>query len=129
MARHSIAIITLALIALLGGACSRRRSEVLRVPSPDNRLVAVMTKDDTGGDAISTEYDIYLNEINQTASQGNPVLVATRCEHAALVWEGPKSLRIVYDGDCTIRRFVNRWYEKSNSTKDPSYTEILLSRR
>jgi hypothetical protein len=103
---------------------------MLRVASPDHRLVAVMTRDDSGGTTISSEYDVYLNQINDAASQDRPVLIATRCEKMALVWEDPRSLRIAYDGDCVIRRFVNRWYEKSENSKgQPAYIEILLSKR
>jgi hypothetical protein len=118
------------LMAPLAVACSGKRSDILRVPSPDQRFVAVVTRDDTGGTTISSEYDVHLNQTSDTAPQDHPVLVATRCENIALVWEAPKSLKITYDGECVIRRFVNRWYGKSENSKDqPAYIEILLSRR
>ena len=130
MIRHSTYILMIALLAVLVIACSGKRSDMLRVSSPDNRLVAVMTRDDTGGTAISSEYDVYLNPINDAGAADRPVLIGTRCENMALTWEGQRSLQISYDSACVIRRFVNRWYEKAQDTKGQTpYIEILLSKR
>lgn len=117
-------------VALFIAACSTQRSELARVVSPDQTVVATLVREDAGGAAGSRVFYVYLARIGSTPSRDGPTFTAVRCEGISLTWHGNRRLDLRYQPLCDVRQFRNHWYADSVARDDqllqPSVEVVLV---
>ena len=99
------------LTAILILACSCTRpigKEVLRAPSPDNRVDAVLMEVN-GGATTSYSYNLYIVPSGDNVDGSDyPVLTADHIKGQKIHWPAPRTLEIQYD-QARIFHFENFW--------------------
>jgi hypothetical protein len=117
-----------ALISVLT-ACSAEQKESSRLPSPNQRLVAVLTESLSGDAGGSVRENIYLNDRGLPLNLDKPVFSAMGCDRVSFKWLNDYTLEIHYETVCAISHFTNRWNRPSDiAAGRPNPIEIILVR-
>jgi hypothetical protein len=120
-----------AAILVLAGlwGCSAKQKELRRQPSPNQKLVAVLTESILKDAAGSVREDIYLNDQGIPLNLDKPVFSAVGCDRLLFEWTNDYTLQIHYETTCTISQFTNRWFRPSDvAVGRPNPVEIILIR-
>ena len=88
--------------------CSQ--SEVERVKSPDNKVEAVLVKNDCGATTSET-YNVYVVSIGEKIVKNKSVFNADHVDNLSLFWRKAKYLEIKYN-QARIFHFENFWQSK-----------------
>jgi hypothetical protein len=116
------------LLAALGG-CSAEQKELRRQPSPNQKLVAVLTESVLKDAAGSVRDDIYVNDKSLPLNLDTPVFSAVGCDRVSFEWTNDYTLTIHYETTCVINQFTNRWSRPSDvAVGGPNPIEIILIR-
>lgn len=108
--------------AVLGfvAACSTRKEEINRLPSPDGKVTAVLVREDGGGAAGTRVLYLYLVESSDHETLDDPILTAVACDDLKLTWSDAQTLTIGYKPRCVVRGFTSSWYRPSTTKTESS---------
>jgi hypothetical protein len=116
------------LLTALGG-CSAKQKELRRQPSPNQKLVAVLTESVLKDAVGSVRADIYVNDKSLPLNLDTPVFSAVGCDRVSFEWTNDYTLTIHYETTCVINQFTNRWFRPSDvAVGRPNPIEIILIR-
>jgi hypothetical protein len=126
----TVSMLTVMLVVLAGPAgCSAEPKELIRVASPNQKLVAVlmesMAKDAVG----SAQEEIYVNDQGVPLNLDKAVFSAVGCDRVSFDWANDYTLQIHYETTCVVNQFTNRWSRPSDvAVGRPNPIEIILIR-
>jgi hypothetical protein len=124
--RSVAALITVALVL---SACGKKTDAVLaRVPSPDQKLEAVLVQVDYGGGAtVGFGSYVYLNRAGDN-SRKSAQFEAYSCGLISLSWIDNNTFQVSYEPHCHVLRFDNEWWDRS-APETLRIVELVLRRQ